>query len=370
LAQVCPQPADVVFVNGVDSLLGQADASRLRLQEVISDVIPDGCQIPLVLLGWNSSAGKLSSDLAQALGQLMRGVSDDDPDLANHLNIYRATIRGGRKAIVVPHSQGNFYANKAFDVLATESEFANGLNSKLAIVAVATPDSRVGNMSEPYTTLVGDIINRVPGNLEANVEADCGTERECHEFVRSYLGLLPPRQRIVDHVLSAMTSAPSSGSVTFRFTGRVVSIGFPPNPAIVPGVGTRFSGSFIFNPSVTDTNPDPSIGIYPMPAPFGFAVTFEGGGTLENFAGLRIRVRNNIGGVEDDYEVLPSPQPANFELRFFMRTRILTGFNSDSLPLNPPPIQNFVDVHRPVLEIKHLPGGGSFLLGEIDSLTN
>jgi hypothetical protein len=174
-----------------------------------------------------------------------------------------------------------------------------------------------------------------------------------------------------NNVTEEITSGNCIGTpITFRFTGRVISASSS-NPAIVPGVGTLFSGSFTFDPSVTDTNPDPSIGIYSMPAPFGFTVSFQGGGTIGSFAGLRIRVRNNIGGVEDDYEVQPDPQRSDFELRFLMRTRNTATLNSDALLLSPPRIQDFSDVHAPVLEIDQIIGTaiGALALEEVDSLT-
>ncbi|MFZ2719450.1 MAG: hypothetical protein WAZ27_01120 [Minisyncoccia bacterium] len=76
-------------------------------------------------------------------------------DFANHLALYRAKTLSGKKVLVVSHSQGNFFANAAYQTLYSGSE---PLRSRsFGIVSVANPASFVGG-NGPYTTLAEDGI--------------------------------------------------------------------------------------------------------------------------------------------------------------------------------------------------------------------
>ena len=115
-------------------------------------------------------------------------------------------------------------------------------------------------------------------------------------------------------------------TITFEFTG--VARDFAHQ-------GMSCTGRYTFSPSAPDTDPNPNIGIYRMPAPFSFEARIGAQLIFATTSGLVIRVRNDIGGVEDDYEVVPI-QPANSNLHLITRTRDLGAFVSDALPATPP----------------------------------
>jgi hypothetical protein len=160
-------------------------------------------------------------DLAQALDQIQDGVSDQDIDLITHLDLYRIVINDGRKILVVGHSQGNLYANAAYNVLAGELD---AIDDMFSIVAVATPDSHVGlpGRLEPYITLYEDtfaselfvLVNPsvLPPNTRNVDNGECGSQKECHSFVGSYLGGVESRFEIQYAVLSALI--PQSEPIT------------------------------------------------------------------------------------------------------------------------------------------------------------
>lgn len=136
-------------------------------------------------------------------------------------------------------------------------------------------------------------------------------------------------------------SCGSAGApLTFHFAGRVTSDSQALGPFPALAAGAPISGSYTFCSGSPDTDSDPRVGIYFSPAPSGMTL-HAGGVTVSSNRGLRIRVRDNIGGVEDDYDVQPSPQPAGVELRLFLRTRILSTFASDALPRDPPSMSRF-----------------------------
>lgn len=104
-----------------------------------------------------------------------------EADLVIHLNLYRELLALGNKVIILPHSQGNFFANFAYDILDDREATSVG------IVSVATPASSVAG-DGPHLTLVEDFIHFVPGALFPNTSnGECGTSFDCHAFVGSYL---------------------------------------------------------------------------------------------------------------------------------------------------------------------------------------
>jgi hypothetical protein len=78
----------------------------------------------------------------------------NDADLTAHVTKYKSDLVSGKRVIVLAHSQGNFYANRAHAGLSSKAGFG--------IVSVGTPaNSTAGD--GPYTTLTNDqIIGPVP----------------------------------------------------------------------------------------------------------------------------------------------------------------------------------------------------------------
>jgi hypothetical protein len=111
----------------------------------------------------------------------------------NHAKFYLNDILDGKKVIVVSHSQGNFYANEAKELLA--SQLRNGKMSSFALFGVAVPANSIGGNSGPYLTNHRDFIQKVPFSLPANwklhysdrkVADDVGAIK-AHSFNATYL---------------------------------------------------------------------------------------------------------------------------------------------------------------------------------------
>jgi len=88
------------------------------------------------------------------------------PELIDHVEKYREAIMQGQKVLVVSHSQGNFYANLARQILTFQKPAIQ--MSSFGIFGVATPANHVGGKKTPYLTNHLDIITSVPGSLPAN----------------------------------------------------------------------------------------------------------------------------------------------------------------------------------------------------------
>ncbi len=72
-------------------------------------------------------------------------------DLRDHVSLYTNAVLEGKRVIVVPHSQGNFFANEAY------ARMDASLREHLGIVSVANPDSFVAGGGH-HTTLYEDLV--------------------------------------------------------------------------------------------------------------------------------------------------------------------------------------------------------------------
>ena len=125
----------------------------------------------------------------------------NDSDLADHIKNYTSDLRSGKKVVIVSHSQGNFYANKAKRYFRS---FKSGIyKDSIGIVAIASPSNANSSEATFFTSNSNDLVlNFVraifPYTLPGNVTYDITPTN--HEFVKAYL--FPPfmQSRIRNHV--------------------------------------------------------------------------------------------------------------------------------------------------------------------------
>jgi hypothetical protein len=130
----------------------------------------------------------LPSSIGEAVRTLEKSANADsyvkDRDLNAHVARYQADLAAGRRVIVLAHSQGNFYANRAYDALSSKAGFA--------IVSIGTPASYTAG-SGPYTTLTTDEIissipnRRTPNTTNGHIFNGATSDGDGHSFTRHYL---------------------------------------------------------------------------------------------------------------------------------------------------------------------------------------
>ena len=132
-------------------------------------------------------------------------------DVRKHTNEYIKNIQDDRRILIVPHSQGNLFANLAFGMLSDQDR------KWISIVGVANPDSFVAG-GGAYTTLEEDMVNAAvdaakillggPRPLPANfTNAPGGGSRDVlhHAFVPTYMeSMNRSRARIAAGVVAAL----------------------------------------------------------------------------------------------------------------------------------------------------------------------
>jgi hypothetical protein len=218
-ASTCLQAQGTVvfFGNGVWNTCAEANQSALLLASAAQSVLSSdeyaktnfqmSCNPTQGHLAdlWRATKQRFSSDfsaflralgdvdpmpdfLQQALvdraGQISSAAAVADTALQEHIDTYSREILEGKKVVVVAHSQGNFYANLAYQNLDLQYQPSFG------IVSVANPDSYVAG-GGPYTTLFGDhVIGPIPGALRANIGNSLlpnFKDLSGHMFIASYM---------------------------------------------------------------------------------------------------------------------------------------------------------------------------------------
>lgn len=121
-------------------------------------------------------------------GFIYLDMSFSDPDLNSAITEIQGAIAGGSRVLLVGHSQGNFYVNRAYERL-TDAQKKN-----VGIVSVATPTSYIAGYGE-WTTLTNDVViqsvralfpNTLPGN-----EANSSSFQFFHEDAPRHHGFIP-----------------------------------------------------------------------------------------------------------------------------------------------------------------------------------
>lgn len=121
------------------------------LESTIQDLSTDVTSFWKILRDIVPMPESFRAKLLEAEALIDNANLEGNQDLSNHVNFYKKSILEGKKVILVSHSQGNFFGNRAYGRL-SETE-----RKSFGIVSVANPDSTVGG-NGPYTTLIEDLV--------------------------------------------------------------------------------------------------------------------------------------------------------------------------------------------------------------------
>jgi hypothetical protein len=128
-----------------------------------------------------------------------------DADLGAHVARYQTDLAAGKRVIVLAHSQGNFYANRAYEELSSTAGFG--------IVSVGTPAGFTAG-SGPHTSLTNDkVIDPIPGRRPLNTTnspsfVSAARDADGHSFTRSYLNGDVSGPKIIGQVKDMLAALP------------------------------------------------------------------------------------------------------------------------------------------------------------------
>ncbi len=200
---------------------------------------------------------EIKNDILTKVTAATVGLVINPDDLGNHLAKYRNSHLQGKKVIMVSHSQGNFFANAAFDVLEAESQQEGSTLDifGFGIVSVATPAGTVavGNRYSTFdedkvieavrvATLPPGLVSPLPSNVAfPQAQEDSLDAPLHHNFINAYMSpLAPAREKILlDFIITYTTlvqpfDRTGNGILTVMLTTNLVFSGTFPIQVSVP----------------------------------------------------------------------------------------------------------------------------------------
>lgn len=98
-------------------------------------------------------------------------IQQELTDLNKHLKSYRKSIIDGHGVVVIAHSQGNFFANRAYEEFGAPANpyLGSWMQNYFHALGVATPANNVLGGKNPYITFDNDMIRLIPDSLPSNV---------------------------------------------------------------------------------------------------------------------------------------------------------------------------------------------------------
>ncbi len=146
----------------------------------------------------------------------------DQLSVQRHADAYRTQLTPPlcRRVVVVPHSQGNLYANAAYGAAVAASPFPAPVPGAFKIVGVATPDTEVKGSGRYRTSsgdlLIGAINLTLPATLNPNTNwgpnpiltSFAPLYSGGHSFM-GYLSFDPSRTDILNDIQASLTDLAS-----------------------------------------------------------------------------------------------------------------------------------------------------------------
>lgn len=254
---------NIYFINGINASLPQAKESRDKLRNLVLPDVPDG-NVQTLYQNNDRAWGEMievvrqqaSADnerhrykvfwkcvndpspetcdpgsppskslrrvISRTLAKYDEAAYVQNPQLQAMVGVLRDNYYNKRKkALLVSHSQGNFYANQVVNYL---QSFDPAVAACVEVVGVASPATYVAK-SGPYDTRSDDdVINAaradfpwggsiLPATWAPPFPAPAYPDPSHHTFVASYLGPGALRQRIRNNIVLQTASAADSACV-------------------------------------------------------------------------------------------------------------------------------------------------------------
>jgi hypothetical protein len=302
--EVCKYRTDVLSMNGIFTKIAGAAAGRDAVRAAVEESV-DGAEAFRYAALYNPTewggAGDLVESIKQALGsdsraslaRILRWLAGAEAIPADLQDIvyprlaaaivptgsptverFRANIEGrfaeGRRVFLVPHSQGNYFANEMYEA------FAGTIRQHTGILSIANPDTHVADGRGIYTTgsedgVIGSVrlIKRslgLPEPLLANVSNGERYDDPAHghSLTGYYFYPLSETLHEIKSGLFSLTDSvwcPPLDPVTYAFSGRVAAVGsrgtgtstWQTLLGIEIPIGSTFTGRFTYSPEAART---------------------------------------------------------------------------------------------------------------------
>jgi Tol biopolymer transport system component len=174
----------------------------------------------------------LPNKVAVQLGAIFQGKSSySDQSLQNIKTIVQAAVASGEQVLLVPHSQGNFYANSAYEGIAGVGD--GSLVRSLGVMGVASPAVKVAGGGDYVTSTNDRVINAVrfldSAVLGGNVAIDTTLIETGHDLRTTYLNpFLQGQAEVVRKIhlaLDRLAVVQPVASVTVSLISPMIQVG-------------------------------------------------------------------------------------------------------------------------------------------------
>jgi hypothetical protein len=159
--------------------------------------------------GFPQTSPEFQESLADAIVAAATVQVNSDADLAAMVGQYLIDLNAGKKVILVSHSQGNFYANRAQEFIADNNP---ELAPSLGVISVASPSGSLApgallTQNSQDTVIFGTVAGKY-SVLPANVNFFGINDKRHHGFLTTYMLTHNARARISGHVQTMINQLP------------------------------------------------------------------------------------------------------------------------------------------------------------------
>lgn len=184
--------------NRIDEIKIAYNASKGFFDDLLESLVQ--------LIGSDFGLEKVSEYFEQILGALniQEDIDVHNQDLQNHIKEYKETIKAGKSAIVIAHSQGNYYTNEAYlelDVWMKNYFYMFGVASPAAYVSgYKSYDPNTPHVKF-HNDFINSIITSIPSNRKNPNESHKIISAAAHDFYTSYLDANNTKEDIKNFIL-------------------------------------------------------------------------------------------------------------------------------------------------------------------------
>lgn len=159
--------------------------------------------------GFPQTSTEFQDALADAIVAAATVQVNTDADLAAMVGQYLIDLNAGKKVVLVSHSQGNFYANRAQEFIAANHP---KLAPSLGVISVASPSGVLapnGLLTQnAQDTVIFQTVARKYSVLPSNVNFFGVNDKRHHGFLTTYMQPQNARARISGHVQTMINRLP------------------------------------------------------------------------------------------------------------------------------------------------------------------
>lgn len=156
-----PKKEKVSFKTNYNSSM-TANGPIGYIEDVIAAINQSGNEVSVAFGQYMLGYIPLPSAVKSLVDEIIERYSDDvwvgDADVVDHSGKYEASLKQCKKVLIVPHSQGNLYANRGYELTFQNGIALDRFKGSIGISGIASPGVYVAGTKSNYTTYNFDLV--------------------------------------------------------------------------------------------------------------------------------------------------------------------------------------------------------------------